>query len=91
MAERSSVQEQGIKMFFFVEKLEDLQARLENDTYIDVILQSLPLSYDSFIINFNMNGLSKSAHELINMLIQFMATTKKSKPVVKFGKASTSK
>ncbi|KAL0405354.1 UNVERIFIED_CONTAM: hypothetical protein Slati_3849300 [Sesamum latifolium] len=44
MAERSSVQSHGVKMLSLVEKLEDLKAGLENDTYIDVILQSLPPS-----------------------------------------------
>ncbi|KAL0412224.1 UNVERIFIED_CONTAM: hypothetical protein Slati_3812100 [Sesamum latifolium] len=42
MTEGSSVREHGIKMLSLVEKLEDLQAGLDNDTYIDVILQSLP-------------------------------------------------
>ncbi|KAL0446091.1 UNVERIFIED_CONTAM: hypothetical protein Slati_1737000 [Sesamum latifolium] len=41
MAEGSSVQSYGVKMFSLVKKLEDLKAGLENDTYIDVILQSL--------------------------------------------------
>ncbi|KAL0437751.1 UNVERIFIED_CONTAM: hypothetical protein Sradi_0483000 [Sesamum radiatum] len=35
MAEGSSVQSHRIKMLFLVEKLEDLQAGLNNDTYID--------------------------------------------------------
>ncbi|KAL0405242.1 UNVERIFIED_CONTAM: hypothetical protein Slati_3838100 [Sesamum latifolium] len=78
-------------MLSLVEKLEDLRARLDNDTYIDVILQSLPLSYDPFIINYNMNGLEKMIHELINMLVQYEATTHKSTPAVLVGKASTSK
>ncbi|KAL0283836.1 UNVERIFIED_CONTAM: hypothetical protein Sangu_2865700 [Sesamum angustifolium] len=59
MTEGSSVQEHGVKMLSLVEKLEDLKAELENNTYIDVILQSLPPSYDPFIVNFNMNGLEK--------------------------------
>ncbi|KAL0281789.1 UNVERIFIED_CONTAM: hypothetical protein Sradi_7287000 [Sesamum radiatum] len=42
MTEGSSVREHGIKMLSLMEKLEDLQAGLDNDTYIDVILQSLP-------------------------------------------------
>ncbi|KAL0318249.1 UNVERIFIED_CONTAM: Retrovirus-related Pol polyprotein from transposon TNT 1-94 [Sesamum calycinum] len=63
----SSAQEHGDKMLSLVEKLEDLKAGLENDTYIDVILQSLPPSHDPFIVNFNMNGLEKSINELINM------------------------
>ncbi|KAL0292851.1 UNVERIFIED_CONTAM: hypothetical protein Sradi_6969800 [Sesamum radiatum] len=57
MAEGSSVQSHGVKMLFLVKKLEDLEVGLENDTYIDVILQSLPPLYDPYIINYNMNGL----------------------------------
>ncbi|KAL0409638.1 UNVERIFIED_CONTAM: hypothetical protein Sradi_1898200 [Sesamum radiatum] len=60
MAEGLSVQSHGVKMLSLVEKLEDIQTGLNNDTYIDVILQSLPPSYDPFIINYNMNGLEKS-------------------------------
>ncbi|KAL0405601.1 UNVERIFIED_CONTAM: hypothetical protein Slati_3874000, partial [Sesamum latifolium] len=70
---------------FLVEKLKDLKTRLENDTYIDVILQSLPPSYDPFIVNYNMNGLEKSIHELINMLVQYEATTHKGKGKGKLG------
>ncbi|KAL0367259.1 UNVERIFIED_CONTAM: hypothetical protein Sradi_3616000 [Sesamum radiatum] len=60
MTEGSSNQEHGVKMLSLVEKLEDLKARINNDTYIDMILQSLPPSYNPFIVNFNMNGLEKS-------------------------------
>ncbi|KAL0439995.1 UNVERIFIED_CONTAM: hypothetical protein Slati_2482500 [Sesamum latifolium] len=91
IAEGSSVQSHGVKMLFLVGKLEDLKAGLENDTYIDVILQSLPSSYDPFIVNYNMNGHEKSIHELINMLVQYEATTHKSAPTVLVGEASTSK
>ncbi|KAL0463268.1 UNVERIFIED_CONTAM: hypothetical protein Slati_0214400 [Sesamum latifolium] len=91
MAEGSSVQGHGVKMLSLVEKLEDLKIGVNNDTYIDVILQSLPPSYDPFIINFNMNGLEKSINELINMLVQYEVTTKKSPPSVLIGEASTSK
>ncbi|KAL0411052.1 UNVERIFIED_CONTAM: hypothetical protein Slati_3694900 [Sesamum latifolium] len=91
MAEGSSVQSHGVKMLSLMEKLEDLKAGLDNDTYINVILQSLPPSYDPFIINYNMNGLERSIHELINMLVQYEATTHKSEPAVLVGEASTSK
>ncbi|KAL0378781.1 UNVERIFIED_CONTAM: hypothetical protein Sradi_3183600 [Sesamum radiatum] len=67
MTKGSSVREHGIKMLSLVEKLKDLQAGLDNDTYIDVILQSLPPSYDPFVVNYNMNGLEKSIKELINI------------------------
>ncbi|KAL0355454.1 UNVERIFIED_CONTAM: hypothetical protein Sradi_3992300 [Sesamum radiatum] len=91
MAEGSFVQSPGVKMLSLVEKLEDLKVGLNNDTYIDVILQSLPPSYNPFIVNYNMNGLEKSTHELINMLIQYEATTHKCALTVLVGEASTSK
>ncbi|KAL0402189.1 UNVERIFIED_CONTAM: hypothetical protein Slati_4248800 [Sesamum latifolium] len=91
MTEGSYVQSYGVKMLSLVERLEDLKDGLNNDTYTDVILQSLPPSYDPFIINNNMNGLEKSIHELINMLVQYEATTHKSAPTVLVGEASTSK
>ncbi|KAL0434840.1 UNVERIFIED_CONTAM: Retrovirus-related Pol polyprotein from transposon RE2 [Sesamum radiatum] len=91
MTEGSSVHSHGVKMLSLVEKLEDLKAGLNNDTYIDMILQSLPPSYDPFIVNYNMNGLEKSIHELINMLVQYEATTHKSEPAVLVGEASTFK
>ncbi|KAL0463161.1 UNVERIFIED_CONTAM: hypothetical protein Slati_0203700 [Sesamum latifolium] len=88
MAEGSSVHSHGIKMLYLVEKLEDLKAGFNNDTYIDVILQSLPPSYNPFIINYNMNGLEKSINELINMLVQYEATTHNSAPTVLVGEAT---
>ncbi|KAL0336696.1 UNVERIFIED_CONTAM: hypothetical protein Sradi_4881500 [Sesamum radiatum] len=91
MAEGSFVQSHGVKMLFLVEKLEDLKVALDNDTYIDVILQSLPPSYDPFVVNYNMNGLEKSIHKLINMLVQYEATIYKSAPIVLVGEALTSK
>ncbi|KAL0386324.1 UNVERIFIED_CONTAM: Retrovirus-related Pol polyprotein from transposon RE2, partial [Sesamum radiatum] len=91
MIEGSSVHSHGVKMLSLVEKLEDLKAGLNNDTYIDVILQSLPPSYDPFIVNYNINGLEKSIHELSNMLVQYEATTHKSEPAVLVREASTSK
>ncbi|KAL0349880.1 UNVERIFIED_CONTAM: hypothetical protein Sradi_4137200 [Sesamum radiatum] len=63
MTERSFVQEHWVKMLSLVEKLKDLKAGLDNDTYINMILQSLPPSDDPFIVNFNMNGLEKSIRE----------------------------
>ncbi|KAL0298591.1 UNVERIFIED_CONTAM: hypothetical protein Sradi_6518900 [Sesamum radiatum] len=79
-------------MLFLVEKLKDLQADFDKEEmYVDVILQSLHPSYDQFIINYNMNGLEKSLHELINMLVQYEATIEKSTPSVLVEEVSTSK
>ncbi|KAL0302394.1 UNVERIFIED_CONTAM: hypothetical protein Sangu_3102800 [Sesamum angustifolium] len=69
ITEGFSVQEHGIKMLSLVEKLKDLQAGLDNDTYIYVILQLLPPSYDLFFVNYNMNRLEKCINKLINMLV----------------------
>ncbi|KAK4395949.1 hypothetical protein Sango_1749200 [Sesamum angolense] len=91
MAEGSSVQSHGVKILSLVEKLDDLKVELDNDMYIDVILQSLPPYYDPFIINYNMNGLEKSNHELINMLVQYEGTTHQSAPMILVREASTSK
>ncbi|KAL0402159.1 UNVERIFIED_CONTAM: hypothetical protein Slati_4245800, partial [Sesamum latifolium] len=44
MTEGSSVHSHRVKMLSLVEKLDDLKAGLNNDMYIDVILQSLPPS-----------------------------------------------
>ncbi|KAK4420299.1 hypothetical protein Salat_2443000 [Sesamum alatum] len=84
MTEGSFVQEHGVIMLTLVEKLEDLKAGLDNETYIDVIFQSLPPSFDQFIVNYNMNTFEKGIHELINMLMQYETTTKKSTPSVLF-------
>ncbi|KAL0462679.1 UNVERIFIED_CONTAM: hypothetical protein Slati_0155500 [Sesamum latifolium] len=64
---------------------------LQKETYIDVILQSLPPYFDSFIMNYNMNGLDKDLYELINILVQYEATIEKSASSVLVGGASTSK
>ncbi|KAL0336695.1 UNVERIFIED_CONTAM: hypothetical protein Sradi_4881400 [Sesamum radiatum] len=91
MIEGSSVREHGVMMLSLVKKLKDLQAGLEKETYVDLILQSLPPFYDQFIINYNMNGLEKSFYELVNMLVQYEATIEKSAPSVLVAEASTSK
>ncbi|KAL2248129.1 UNVERIFIED_CONTAM: hypothetical protein Sindi_2665200 [Sesamum indicum] len=91
MAEGSSLQSHGVKMLSLVEKLEDLKVGLDNDTYIDVFLQSLPLSYDPFNITYNRNGHQKSIHQLINMLVQSETMTHKSMSAVLVGEALTSK
>ncbi|KAL0457634.1 UNVERIFIED_CONTAM: Gag polyprotein [Sesamum latifolium] len=79
-------------MLSLVEKLNDLQANFEKEeTYVNVIPQSLPPSFDQFIINYNMNGLEKSLNELINTLVHYEATIEKSAPSVLMGEASTSK
>ncbi|KAL0427967.1 UNVERIFIED_CONTAM: hypothetical protein Slati_2971500 [Sesamum latifolium] len=92
MIEGSSILEHGVMMLSLVEKLKDLQVDFrKEETYIDVMLQSLPPSFDQFIINYNMNRLEKSLHEVINMLVQYKVMIEKSAPSILVGEASTSK
>ncbi|KAL0378743.1 UNVERIFIED_CONTAM: hypothetical protein Sradi_3179800 [Sesamum radiatum] len=91
LTEGSSLQSHGVKKLSLMEKLEVLKIGLENDTYIGVILQLLPRSYDLFVVNYNMNGLEKSVYKLINMLVPYKATSHKSGPSVLIGEASTFK
>ncbi|KAK4385624.1 hypothetical protein Sango_2686400 [Sesamum angolense] len=92
MIEGSSVPEHKVMMLSLVERLKDLHADFEReDTYIDVILQSLSPSFDQFIVKYNMNGRDKNFHELINMLAGYEVRIKKSELLVLVGEASTSK
>ncbi|KAL0307547.1 UNVERIFIED_CONTAM: hypothetical protein Scaly_2979500 [Sesamum calycinum] len=69
MIEGSSIREHGVMILSIVEKLKNIQADFgKEETYIDMILQSLPPSFDQFIINYSMNGLEKCVHELKNMI-----------------------
>ncbi|KAL0423429.1 UNVERIFIED_CONTAM: hypothetical protein Sradi_0877700 [Sesamum radiatum] len=51
MVKGSFVQSHGVKMLFLVEKLEDLKVELDNDTYIDVILQVLDTGCGAHMCN----------------------------------------
>jgi hypothetical protein len=57
-----------IKMIGYIETLDRLGSELHPDLATDVILQSLPTSYEPFILNFQMNGLDKTLSELHGML-----------------------
>ncbi|KAL2252560.1 UNVERIFIED_CONTAM: hypothetical protein Sindi_0050700 [Sesamum indicum] len=90
MIEGLFVREYGVMMLSLVEKPKDLQFDFKKEeTYIDAILQSLPPSFDQFIINYNMNRLEKSLLKLINMLVQYEATIEKSAPSVLVGEVTS--
>ena len=57
-----------LKIIGYIERLEALGSNMDNDLYIDLVLQSLPESYSGFIVNFNMNNMNRSLSELLNML-----------------------
>jgi hypothetical protein len=57
-----------IKMMGYIETLTKLGCEIKDDLATDVTLQSLSVSYESFIINFHMNGIEKTMAELHGML-----------------------
>jgi hypothetical protein len=57
-----------IKMMGYIEILDKLHCEIKDDLGTIVILQSLPVSYEPFIMNFHMNGMEKTMAELHGML-----------------------
>jgi hypothetical protein len=57
-----------IKMMGYIETLTKLGCEIKDDLTTNMILQSLTASYESFIMNFHMNGMKKTMAELHVML-----------------------
>ena len=68
MEESSSVSEHILKMSGYNNHLTQLGVNLLDDSVIDRILQSLPPSHKSFVMNYNMQGMDKTIPELFAML-----------------------
>ena len=68
MEENSSVSEHILKMSGYNNHLIQMGVKLPDDCVIDRILQSLPPSYKSFVMNYNMQGMNKTIPELFAML-----------------------
>ncbi|XP_075500059.1 uncharacterized protein LOC142538630 [Primulina tabacum] len=85
------VHKHGIRMIGLIEKLVGLDVVIPTELSTDIILLSLPSSFDGFVVNFNMNKLESSLEELVNILISYEATIKKDKPVFLVGSSSGTK
>ena len=68
MEENSSVSEHILKMSGLHNRLSQLDINLPDKAVIDRILQSLPPSYKSFVMNYNMQGMVKTIPEVFSML-----------------------
>src|SRR3954464_12967204 len=68
MEENSSVSEHALKISGYADKLVSLGISIHIDLGIHHVLQSLPPSYQSFMVNYNMQGMKKSLPELLSML-----------------------
>ncbi|XP_075486276.1 uncharacterized protein LOC142525876 [Primulina tabacum] len=91
MRDGASVHEHGLKLIGLVDKLVSMDLILPSELTTDVLLLSLPSSFDPFIVNFNMNKLEPSLEELVNMLVTFESTIKKEKLALYVGSSSGTK
>ena len=57
-----------INMMGYIDNLERLGSPLSRELATDIILQSLPSDYSTFVMNFNMHNLTKTLSELHGML-----------------------
>ena len=88
MEENSSVSEHILRMSRLHNRLSQLGVNLPDDAVIDRILQSLPPSYKSFVMNFNMQGMQKTIPELFSMLKSAEVEVKKEHQVLMVNKTT---
>src|SRR6266496_1377550 len=91
MEENSSVSEHILKMSGLHNRLSQLGVNLPDDSVIDRILQSLPPSYKSFVMNFNMQGMEKTIPEVYSMLKSAEVEIKKEHQVLMVNKTTSFK
>ena len=68
MEENSSVSEHILKISGLHNRLSQLGMNLPDEAVVDRILQSLPPSFKSFVLNFNMQGMEMSIPEVSRIL-----------------------
>ena len=91
MEENSSVSEHILKMSGYNNPLIQMGVNLPDDCVIDRILQSLPPSYKSFVMNYNMQGMNKTIPELFAMLKAAEVEIKKEHQVLMVNKTTSFK
>ncbi|KAL4362694.1 hypothetical protein GQ457_04G021260 [Hibiscus cannabinus] len=77
MSERSPVGAHVIKMMGYIQALEKLGFPLNDELANDVVLQSLPDSFNKFVLNFNMNEINKTLPQLLSKLRTAKSNMKK--------------
>ena len=91
MEENSSVSEHILKMSGYHNHLTQLGVNLPVDSVIDRVLQSLPPSYKSFVMDYNMQGMNKTIPELFAMLKAAEVEIKKEHQVLMVNKTTSFK
>ena len=82
MAPGTPVSAHAFKMKGYINTLEKFGIAIPQGLAIDLILGSLPESFDCFIMTYNMNALEKSITELHGMLKDAEQNFKKTTPVL---------
>ena len=91
MEENRSTSEQVLRLSGYYNRLNQVGVNLPDDCVIDRILQSLPPSYKSFVMNYNMQGMMKMNPELFVMLKSAMVKIKKEHQVLMVNKTTSFK
>ena len=91
MEENSSVSEHILRMSRYHNHLTQLGVNLPDDSVIDRVLQSLPPSYKSFVMNYNMQRTDKTIPELFAMLKAVEVEIKKEHQVLMVNKTTSFK
>src|SRR3954471_17590873 len=68
MDEHNSVSEHVVKMSGYVQRFYALECQIPDELAVDRVLQSLPPSYKGSVLNYNMQGMTKTPSELFAML-----------------------
>ena len=68
MNEGAPVSKHAIKIMGFGQKMTQLGFQIPETLAADIILMSVPSSFKSFVQNYRMNGMDKTANELLAML-----------------------
>src|SRR3954470_18664675 len=88
MDEHSSVSEHVVKMSRYVQRLNALECQIPDELVVDRVLQLLPPSYKDFVLNYNMQGMTKTSSELFSMLKFFEVEIKKEHAVFMVNKTT---
>ncbi|CAA0823344.1 Unknown protein, partial [Striga hermonthica] len=93
MREGTPVREHVLAMMAQLNELEVLGAFIDGETQVDIVLQSLPKSFEQFRLNYNMNKMLMTLPELVSELqsAEGLFRQKTQAMVAQRGEASTSK
>lgn len=93
MAEGTPVRDHVLKMIGLLNELEILEAQIDGETQVDIMLNSLAKRFKHFCLNYNMHKMSYSLTELLKELVSAdgLEENNKSEVVLVTEKGSTSK